>query len=447
MHLDLCRRSPAAALGFCVVLVLLHYYPVIKSPSFFNLYMASGMIALAASLGRLFLSLKITSMNIEGLRKWGRLHIVLIFLNSTFLGLICCLAFYDPLNSDINIFLTSFILSAVMAGSTSSIALIPPLQIYLLVMMGALPALLLELSTHTGNLPYHLWPLLIFTFIIYVYGNSKQFYKNMVFRYETEEALTIEKTNLTLTIEKLQATQGELLSQKARAEYTAKLASLGEMAGGVAHEINTPLNVILLLTEQQHDIMQSEPFDGTAMTKSITKIEETTNRIAKIVRGLRTFARDGQKDPIETVPLQLIIENTLALCLEKFKLNNIEIRMTEPFPEVNLQCRPVQVSQVFLNILNNASEAISVLPEKWISIDVRKLRHAVEIRFTDSGHGIPSDIESKIFGPFFTTKEIGKGTGLGLSISRGLVEEHQGQMFLDSSGRHTSFVVRLPTEL
>lgn len=444
IHLDLCRRSVGAATGFAIALVLLMLHPAIRNPQILPFYYLSACIGFLASLARLYYCRVITKHGVPGLRRWGRWHFLSIILISTFVGVLAILSFVDSNNTDGNIFITTFLICAVMAGSASSISLVPKLQNYLLFCLGFLPAVLLSAVPHKGELPYIIWSFLICTFIIYVYINSKLFYRSMVYRYETEEALVVEKTNLTAAVQKLQAAQEELLTQKARAEYTAKLASLGEMAGGIAHEINTPLNVILLLTEQQYDIVDSKPFDEEAMKTSTRKIEETTNRIAKIVRGLRTFARDGQKDPIETVPLQSIIDNTLALCYEKFKLNNIEIRMDEALPQVDLKCRPVQVSQVFLNILNNASEAVSALPEKWISIDVKKTSHSVEIRFTDSGPGISSDIESKIFTPFFTTKEIGKGTGLGLSISRSLIDEHHGQIFVDREDPHTSFVVRLP---
>ncbi len=444
LNLDMCRRSIAASVGFAIVFVILLFNPVVTTSEYLPFHQLAAIIALTATTVRALVARKIVSLGIPGLQKWSPLHVIAIVISSTFLGLICTMGLFDPNNSDAKIFSTSFLMSAIMAGSTSSISLNPRVQNYFLLMLGVLPGIALAFAHHTGELPYKIWTLFILTFALYVYGNSKQFYRNMASRYETEEALKIEKQNLTFAVKTLESTQEELLNQKSRAEYAAKLASLGEMAGGIAHEINTPLNVILLSTEQQLDVLDSEPFDNKEMRTSIKKVQETTNRIAKIVRGLRTFARDGAKDPIELVQLQTVIDNTLALCYEKFKLNNIDIRMQDPFPDISMHCRPVQISQVILNLLNNAFEAIHELSERWVSIEARIINKDVEIRISDSGPGISAELQAEIFRPFFTTKEIGKGTGLGLSISRGLIEGHHGQMYIDPAHKNTSFVIRLP---
>ena len=444
LNLDMCRRSLAAAVGFALVFCAVLYQPIVTTVSFFPWLRVFASLALVAAIVRFVVAKRIINRGPEGLRRWGTLHETAIMISTTFLGVICCMSFGDPENSDAKIFLTSFIISAVMAGSTSSIALAPRIHKYFLIMVGVIPGIVMGFSSHKGELPYTLWSFYIFTFVLYVYGNSKQFYQNMILRYESEEALITEKETLTQTVQKLEQTQEELLYQKARAEYAAKLASLGEMAGGIAHEINTPLNVILLLAEQQMDILGSEKVDVPAMKQAIEKVTATTQRIEKIVRGLRTFAREGGKDPVETVLLGTIVDNTLSLCYEKFKINNIDLRVPSPFPDIYLECRPVQISQVLLNLLNNAFEAIQGLPQKWISIDVQDFGDEIEIRITDSGPGIPPELHSEIFRPFFTTKEIGKGTGLGLSISRGLVEAHHGQMYIDSHSKNTSFVIRLP---
>lgn len=444
LNLDMCRRSLAAAVGFALVFGAVLYLPVVTTSAFLPWHEVFAAVALVAAITRFVVARKIITLGPEGLHRWGRVHDIAIITSTTFLGLICSMSFADPENSDAKIFVTSFIISAVMAGSTSSIALAPRIHKYFLIMVGVLPGIVMGLSTHKGELPYTLWSFYIFTFVLYVYGNSKQFYQNMVLRYESEEALITEKETLTQTVQKLEQTQEELLYQKARAEYAAKLASLGEMAGGIAHEINTPLNVILLLAEQQMDILSNEKMDVPAMKEAIEKVTSTTQRIEKIVRGLRTFAREGEKDPVETVQLAVIVDNTLALCYEKFKINNIDLRVPVPFPDIYLKCRPVQISQVLLNLLNNAFEAVQGLPQKWVSIDAEDFGDEIEIRITDSGPGIPMELHSEIFRPFFTTKEIGKGTGLGLSISRGLIEAHHGQMYIDSHNKNTSFVIRLP---
>lgn len=109
-----------------------------------------------------------------------------------------------------------------------------------------------------------------------------------------------------------------------------------------------------------------------------------------------------------------------------------------------LNCRGVQISQVLLNLLNNAFDAIELLPEKWIKLDAMKMEDTIVIHVTDSGHGIPEEEREKIFQPFYTTKPIGKGTGLGLSLSRKIVQDHKGTLTLDTNSAHTRFVIKIP---
>ncbi|MBY0315470.1 MAG: GHKL domain-containing protein [Bdellovibrionales bacterium] len=120
--------------------------------------------------------------------------------------------------------------------------------------------------------------------------------------------------------------------------------------------------------------------------------------------------------------------------------------MDETSGDIKIQCRSVEISQVFLNLLDNAFDAIHQLEEKWVRVELRDLDESIEMSFTDSGWGIPECLKDKIMQPFFTTKEVGKGTGLGLSIAHGIIEAHQGQLFLDSTSTHTRFAVRLPKQ-
>lgn len=112
-----------------------------------------------------------------------------------------------------------------------------------------------------------------------------------------------------------------------------------------------------------------------------------------------------------------------------------------------LICRPSELSRVFLNLLNNAFDAVANLPEKWIKVDISDSDTCTEISVTDSGHGISKEVSDKMFNPFFTTKETGKGTGLGLSISVAIVQVHNGKMYLDSECPNTRFVVEIPKGL
>ena len=225
--------------------------------------------------------------------------------------------------------------------------------------------------------------------------------------------------------------------------HSNKMTALGEMAGGIAHEVNTPLGTIGLLAGRIHDLASKEDGNYKAMADSSRIIKEAVRRIGSIVHGLRSFSRDGAADPVVETSVTGIIDSTLALCNERFKQNCVEVRRHGAV-ELYIACRPTQISQVLLNLLGNAFDAIAQLPEKWIEIESRDLGEKIEIRVTDCGHGVPKDLREKIMQPFFTTKEFGKGTGLGLSISKRLMESHSGSLDIDTSAANTCFVMQLP---
>ncbi len=240
--------------------------------------------------------------------------------------------------------------------------------------------------------------------------------------------------------------ESELEQVRSQQQNNAKLASLGEMVGGVAHEINTPLGAILLTSQSLKSIIDNESLKEQKMVlEMIGLIEKTTNQIAKIVKSLRTFAKDSSNTPFIDTKLKAIVDNTTALCAEKFYHLGIQIKIDlESINNISLECRESEIIQVILNILNNSKDAISSLTDKWIQISCRDLDKFIEIKIQDSGSGISENIREKIFNPFFTTKDIGKGTGLGLSISKGIIDSHGGKISVDPSQKNTTFLIQLP---
>lgn len=232
--------------------------------------------------------------------------------------------------------------------------------------------------------------------------------------------------------------------ERSRSTQAGKMAALGEMAGGLAHEVNTPLAVIALLTEQSLEIMEDESPDYHWVKDALKKTRETTLRIAKIVKGLRTFCRDGSSDPFIQVELGVLIDDTLAFCRERFQASQVELIYEISCPEILLECRPTQISQVLLNLLNNSYDAISSMPEKWIRLKVDQQDSGLLISVTDCGNGISSEIKEKIFQPFFTTKEVGTGTGLGLSLTKGILDAHKASIMVADENPHTCFEIRIP---
>lgn len=238
--------------------------------------------------------------------------------------------------------------------------------------------------------------------------------------------------------------QRALEEERARALFSAKMATLGEMAGGIAHEINNPLSAIHIISGQIQDILNDETPNLEYVKNSAKIIEQTTLRIAKIVAGLLTFSRDGSKDRHSLHLVEQIIEETLAFSREKLLNHGIQLKVQHQTPSLSLNCSSTQLSQVVLNLMNNAYDAVATHEQKWIRLETRQINNQVEISITDSGNGISKEVIHRIFSPFFTTKALSKGTGLGLSISRGIVEAHRGTLTVDHACPHTRFVIRIP---
>jgi len=226
--------------------------------------------------------------------------------------------------------------------------------------------------------------------------------------------------------------------------YASKMAALGEMAGGIAHEINNPLAIISGQAQLSLELMDVGEATPEQLRKSLQKIRQWVGRTAQIIQGLRQFSRDGTHDPFHISCVNEIIERTFDLCSETFIRHEVKLEIVAPSSDLQIECRPVQISQVLLNLLQNAMHAAELRPDRWVRVTVESSRNEVVFRVIDSGPGVPVEIRDKIMQPFFTTKETGKGTGLGLSISKGLVDGHRGEIYLDPGTEHTCFVVKLP---
>jgi C4-dicarboxylate-specific signal transduction histidine kinase len=233
-------------------------------------------------------------------------------------------------------------------------------------------------------------------------------------------------------------------AQRVKMTATSKMTALGEMAGGLAHEINNPVAII----HGNAIILQQLAAQGNMLPDQIISmarvIAQTAERISKITRSLLAFARDAEHDPFKKASILKIVEETAEFCQERFHEHGVSFLVEEISSELEIECRPVQITQVLLNLLNNAYDAVENQADHWIRISVGDMGDRVEIYVTDSGKGIDESVREKIFQPFFTTKEVGRGTGLGLSMAAGIVESHAGTLVLDWSFPHTRFIVSLP---
>jgi two-component system, NtrC family, sensor kinase len=281
---------------------------------------------------------------------------------------------------------------------------------------------------------------------------------------------------LETALKQIEETQAQILQSE-------KMASIGQLAAGVAHEINNPVGFVnsnlktlgdyhqdlkKLIDLYRNLVKEIKSSDETVKLPSqlMTQLEEVetieddvdieyiqedigeliddclegTERIRKIVLDLKDFAHPGE-DKLKDTDINNGLESTLNVVHNELKYKAKIIKQFNELPIV--QCYPQQINQVFMNILVNAAQAIEKSGE--ITIETESKNGAVEVRISDTGSGIPKENLTRIFDPFFTTKEVGKGTGLGMNIAYNIIKKHNGTITVDSKvGEGTTFTIRLP---
>lgn len=230
-----------------------------------------------------------------------------------------------------------------------------------------------------------------------------------------------------------------------QAVLSARLSAIGQMAAGIAHEVNNPLTVISASARNLVRLSERGEISSPAMLQHVERITQTAHRIARIVKSLRHVAHDDSREDLREVQVVEIVEECLELCSERFRVHSIRLEAPPVDPRLTIRCREGEIGQVILNLLQNAFDAVAgASAGQWVKLEVSVAGRCVVLAVTDSGPGVPPEVRPRIMEPFFTTKSIGKGTGLGLSLSRGIAEAHGGRLeFRDGPGP-TCFQLILP---
>jgi PAS domain S-box-containing protein len=251
----------------------------------------------------------------------------------------------------------------------------------------------------------------------------------------TEQVETQQK--LSVALEEIKTTQSEIIQ-------ASKLATLGEMATSVAHELNQPLNVIRMAAANARRKISKGTADPEYLNDKLVRIEDQTARAAAIIDHMRMFGRNA-KEESEPVDPRKMVTNALGLVGEQLRLAGIEIVTELPQDCSLISGHPILIEQVLLNLLTNARDAMAERDgESKITLRVFEDDEGVHITSEDTGGGIPEDVLGRIFEPFYTTKEIGKGTGLGLSVSYGIIRDMNGTIVADNTDDGARFTINFP---
>ena len=258
------------------------------------------------------------------------------------------------------------------------------------------------------------------------------------------DKLAIKNSELELRYrEKLEA--DKILKEKdAELQEAQRLSVVGEFAAGIAHEVNNPLAILkgkaqlLQLQIQSLNISQKE--ETEKINESVNVINDTVDHTADLIKNLKTFSSKDKFESLEFSSLRTVVDVALNISKSRCSHAGIDVRINMD-ENIEVECSPVSLSQVILNLILNSIHAIESLEEKWIKIETKILDNSIQILITDSGNGIPADIAGKIMQPFFTTKDPGKGTGLGLSISQKSVVKMNGNLTYNADSTHTQFIL------
>ena len=438
LRLEVAKKGQTATYAFFgfAIISFIYGYGCVR---FLSLIQTISAGLLIVTIVRYFLYDKIIKNNSITEKEWFA-TVTLITLNGLGNASILWLAAFELQMSGIHFVVTTTMVAGLVGASIVTLSyftmLFIPFQIFLLLPQ-VLTIFYLYYSKGLNYLP------LIGLYLMYFAYQIKQFriyHRDLVkfFLHQVE----LEEKNVELNTSK-----DIIIEQTSQLIHASRLAIVGEISAGIAHEINNPLAIISSSSHLLSRFSKSHEFDNMLLSRYLGKINKSTERISSIVKGLKYFSsQNDERDPKRNCFIKNIIDETTPFCMDH--LNSFDIKFqVENIPDLMINCHPVQISQVLINLLKNASDALveNETVDKWISINFREDGDYFYFIISNSGDKISHEVASRIFNPFFTTKNT--GTGLGLSISQTIMKDHGGELYLDVNNyNNTTFVMKHPIE-
>ncbi len=277
-----------------------------------------------------------------------------------------------------------------------------------------------------------------------IYEGETKYFLTLLSKNKINQSLFISSISLDVTELKLK----ELEVDKIREEliHQEKLVSLGEMAGGLAHEINNPLTVIIGRIQLIKTKLARGEVSPEIIEQNLVSIQTTSHKIKKIIDSLRSLARDSYIDISQSYPISHVVQSPIDMMESKLEQAGVKISIEIEDPQQIVYCGLIEVGQVLTNLIINSIHATENLENKWIKIHTYNKVDKLILEFKDSGLGISKEIQQKLFTPLFTTKGPERGNGIGLSLSKKIMNKMNGDMYYNENCENTCFVIVIPSE-
>lgn len=440
LRLEVAKKSEATCLSFGMFSILSFFYHF-GCVKFIGLIQSISVLLLILSIVRFFFTKNLKESKQISNKNWNYL-VILIWLNALGWSVILNSASFELKFDGIHFIVVSTLIAGLVGASIVTLSYFPilfiPFQVLLLIPQVAIITYYYFNSTeHINYLP------LIILYSMYFFYQMKQFKQ---YRYELIRRFSYQ-IDLEIANKELKESKDELIEQTTKLVHISRLAALGEMSVGIAHEINNPLTIMKGGAQLIEKMITRQNFDADSILKQSLKIQNSINRVTTIIKGLKNFSNLSDNRPKEIVTLAAVMDDTYNFCLEPLVTNDITL-IIDSVPECKIHCHPVQISQVLINLIKNAQDFLTECSleneKKWIKIHFGKEENVLLIKVSNNGKKISDDISKKIFQPFFSTKPIEGGTGLGLSISQKIMKEHNGDLALDMVPDYTTFIVTHP---